>query len=270
MSIIGRNDDEFERALLGAASRDAPPEPRASERAWARFAASMAALGVVPSLDLGVRNPPMAAGSPGRFAQAMAAAKWVVIGAVGGGVVTFALMGRSAVAPGPIRSVASTTSVPAPMAAHVGSPSEATPSTRVTPEARPAQSRAATSSTPASPAPALGPRARPGATGSRVTRPASTAPSETSSLAAEVAALDAARGALDAGRADDALTLLQRYRREFPGGRLFPEADEMEIEGLAAKGDRAEVLRYAARFLERHPNAPQRTRVEQLAAESRE
>jgi hypothetical protein len=70
------------------------------------------------------------------------------------------------------------------------------------------------------------------------------------------------------GAADEALNLLARYLRSFPKGKLVPDAEVMAIEAHAAKGDCARVVREVTRFLQRHPRAPQRTRVEQLRADA--
>jgi outer membrane protein assembly factor BamD (BamD/ComL family) len=83
-----------------------------------------------------------------------------------------------------------------------------------------------------------------------------------------VAALDAAQSALEAGLADEALGILARYRRDFPNGKLVPEAEATDIEALAAKGDRERAVAESKRFLERYPNAPQRARVEQLRVQA--
>jgi outer membrane protein assembly factor BamD (BamD/ComL family) len=79
--------------------------------------------------------------------------------------------------------------------------------------------------------------------------------------------LDEARRAL-VDAPDDALAALRAYEREFPRGRLAPEAAVTKIEALAAKGMRDRVLTEAARFLRRYPQAPQRARVEELRAEA--
>jgi hypothetical protein len=87
-------------------------------------------------------------------------------------------------------------------------------------------------------------------------------------LAAEVAALDVARSALDLGLPGEALSLLGRYVRDFPKGRLMIEAEVMEIEALAESGERGRVASRASDFLERHPEAPQRDRVARLRSEA--
>jgi hypothetical protein len=112
MSFIDRGDEEFERTLLRSASGDVPA-PEASERAWARFAALMA--GVALALATTGVPAPFAAATPGRrFAGAVAAVKKLAMGAIGGSVVTLALVGRHAV---PARSIAPSSTIPSPSVA---------------------------------------------------------------------------------------------------------------------------------------------------------
>jgi hypothetical protein len=245
MSFIDRSDDEFERALLRSACRDVP-DAGAGERAWSRFAALMAGVATTIGVPKSVSGPTGTAGSAGRFARGVVAAKWLVVGAIGGSAVTFALVRGHAAAPAPATSVAPTSTVGLPSAVVAPRLAPAEPSGWVAPESHPKAH--------ASPTRAFAPAPR----------------DEASSLAAEVAALDVARSALDSGTPDDALAVLRRYLRDFPKGKLLPEAEVMGIEALAAKGDRARVTQEATRFLERYPNAPQRTRVEQLRTEARE
>jgi hypothetical protein len=262
MSFIDRGDEEFERTLLRSASGDVPA-PEASARAWARFAATMA--GVALTLATTGVPAPFAAATPGRrFAGAVAAVKKLAIGAIGGSVVTLALVGRHAVPAGSIAPSSTIRSSPVAVAplAH------AAPSAWDPPEAYPSPSAAAPLSTSRNPGRSVGKRdsqvtAAPGSS-----RPGtSAAEGEARSLAAEVAALDVARSVLDAGRPDETLALLGRYLAVFPRGKLLPEAGVLRIEALAASGDRARVIGEAVRFLAQYPNAPQRARVELLRDE---
>ena len=86
-----------------------------------------------------------------------------------------------------------------------------------------------------------------------------------STLAAEVAALDAARKAAAGGDPDATLSLLDRYRYDFPDGELAADAEVVAIEAFAAKGDRAAVAQRVARFLALHPNDPHAAAVRRLA-----
>lgn len=259
MSFIDRGDVEFERALRHSARRDAPAAD-ATARAWSRFALRLATSAKLESPESVAASP--AARPVSRFRNAVATAKWVVLGAIGGSAVTFALVGRHAGPPARAISPGLPSSLRDPSA---DAPGEAAPSPR---EALPPQPGASAASVPSvlpSPGPALARRAPPLP---NVPRRGLAAPLEASTLAAEVAALDAARSALDAGAPDDALALLHRYLLDFPKGKLVPEAEVLAIEACAEKGDRLRVTREATRFLERYPNAPQRTRVEQLRREA--
>jgi outer membrane protein assembly factor BamD (BamD/ComL family) len=86
-----------------------------------------------------------------------------------------------------------------------------------------------------------------------------------STLAAEVARIDAARSASANGKHDEAIRLIERFHRDFPEGALAPDADVVALEAAAAKHDRAEVERRAARFLSQYPGDPHAARVQGLA-----
>jgi len=271
MSFIDRGDDEFERALLRSAIHDMP-DPRASERAWRRFAALMGGVAMTLRVPERISAPPATAGSVGRFWRSVAAAKWLVVGAIGGSAVTFALVGGHAAPPVLATSVALTSTTRPPSAISAPPLTPMAPSMWIAAESQPSPSVASTSSAARSSDHALARRAvrDTEALGPPTRGVAPATRDEASSLAAEVAELDMARSALDARTPDDALAALRRYLRDFPKGKLVPEAQVMGIEALAAKGDRARVSKEATRFLARYPNAPQRTRVEQLRAEAGE
>lgn len=78
--------------------------------------------------------------------------------------------------------------------------------------------------------------------------------SGTSALRAEVAALDRVRAALARGKSGEALSLIQRYRRQFPSGALQQESTVLEVRALEAGGhqDQANALRRD--FLQEHPD----------------
>jgi hypothetical protein len=254
MSSTGKSDDDFESALLRSASCDAP-DADASERAWMRFATMTA---MITGAGMAHRAPsigPRTTARVDRLVRAMTAAKWVVIGAIGGGAATLVLVSRRAPAqrPTPYALMAHTVDVGAP------APVVTPPTVQAEPAVAVISVHAGTDLVTA-----LLPSHLP----ARASAVGSTPPAEPSSLAAEVAALDAARRSLDTGAPDETLTILARYLQEFPKGKLVPEAEVMAIEVRAAKGDRARVVREATRFLQRHPTAPQRTRVEQLRTEA--
>jgi hypothetical protein len=86
------------------------------------------------------------------------------------------------------------------------------------------------------------------------------------SLNAEVAALDRARKALASGQTDRALGELGAYDRDFPGGRLGPEALYLRMEASARRGDQASAERAARELLQHHPNSPHAARARALIA----
>jgi|CZKU01.1.fsa_nt_gi hypothetical protein len=264
-----RGDDEFERALLRSASRDAP-DAEETQRAWSRFAGAMASL-APPATGPRAGHVPPVTGSVGRWSRVANATTWLAIGAIGGCAVTFALVGRRGEAPtvsAPARSSAAPATASPPRIA-TWPLTQAAPPGSALPAPQPSARVGSSSSTSRSGDHRLA--QRPGELARTHDSPASgraaSSDGDDSTLAAEVAALDAARSALDLGMTDDALALLRRYPRDFPSGKLVPEAEVMGIEALAAKGEHAEATREANRFLERYPSAPQRGRVEKLRAE---
>jgi hypothetical protein len=89
---------------------------------------------------------------------------------------------------------------------------------------------------------------------------------EDPSLNAEVAALDRARRSLAAGQADQALRELSGYDREFPGGRLGPEALFLRMEAAAQRGDQAAAERAARELVQHHPKSPHAARARAVLA----
>ncbi len=77
-----------------------------------------------------------------------------------------------------------------------------------------------------------------------------------SQLADEVAALGRAQASLEAGRAAEALGLLDEYARGFKSPHLRPEADAMRIEAIVATGDTALARKTLERFRLEHPGSP--------------
>jgi TolA-binding protein len=82
-----------------------------------------------------------------------------------------------------------------------------------------------------------------------------------SSLAEQVQSLDRARVALGSGDASTALREIARYRRSWPRGVFLTEASVLEIEGLAARGERSLAAQRAAAFVAAHPDSPQASRL---------
>ncbi|MBI3206588.1 MAG: hypothetical protein HYZ29_33935 [Myxococcales bacterium] len=84
------------------------------------------------------------------------------------------------------------------------------------------------------------------------------------SLELEVALVSSARQALSRGDSGAALGLLDRYQREFPAGRLRPEALVLRVEALvrAGKADRAREL--ARGYLAQSPGGAHASRLREL------
>lgn len=254
MKLDQLRQEDFERALIDSAVSD-EPVPGASQRAWTRFVAAAAAIAA---------TPPPTAGGPSAVARRRSevvrvALRWLAIGAVTGSALTLTFVRvrspRSILRPlaGSARPEPSLVIPPAlspPVDSGSGETGAAASAeaSGMTVEEPPAASRAGSSAR----------------IDSSLRQTSSSPLPPTESLAAEVAALDSARVALDRGAPDEALAILDRYRRAFPRGKLATEGQVARIEALAAKGDVARASIEASRFLEEHPSAPQRGRVKAL------
>jgi hypothetical protein len=114
--------------------------------------------------------------------------------------------------------------------------------------------------------------ARPLAAESRAAAPAArraghglpTRASSDSSLAEQVQSLDRARVALGSGDPASALHEIARYRAAWPDGVFLTEASVLEIEALAARGERSLAATRAAAFVAAHPDSPQADRLRAL------
>ncbi|HVR03087.1 MAG TPA: hypothetical protein VMT47_13200 [Polyangia bacterium] len=243
------SDEEFERALIDSARADELPEARANE-AWSAFAGRLAGVaGGLPGIDgsaapRGATGPEVTAVVRSGYG---AATRWLLLGAVGGGVVATGFMWR-------YRSERAWR--PASEAiVSVGASGERL-------EEGPNRARVALAE------PDDGPTRAPLDERRRTVRPPrpreASGASEPSSLAAEVAMLDAARKAAAAGDPDTALRLIDRYRYDFPEGELAADTEVVAIEALAAKGKRDEVARRVAGFLALRPNDPHAAEVKRL------
>ena len=262
-------EGDFTRALLRSAQGDEPSN--------AAYAKAAAALGVGVGLGLSASVPPaaIAAGAAGLAGAARwsttAIAKVVALcvsGAllVGGG----ALLLRGPAVPsahgdGPKTAPAGTAAaalapagavVAAPVraelanaAAQVGAPAGAPDAARFVAAAPEGSSVAARV--------AAVPAAR------RSARSAAR-PSSGSSLAEQVQSLDRARVALGSGDAGAALSEISHYRKAWPKGVFLTEASVLEIEALAARGQRARAASLASAFVSTHPDSPQAERLRAL------
>lgn len=85
-------------------------------------------------------------------------------------------------------------------------------------------------------------------------------------LAREVRVIDDARMKLRSGNAAGALVELDRHAREFPGGKLQPEATLLRIEALVRSGDVARAQSLAQPILDRTPEGPYAERLRRVLA----
>jgi hypothetical protein len=232
-------DERFERLLIDSAQRDEVPGN--VDAAWQKFDSALNHASL------------LAAGAGGalavRRAQRWLTAKCLIWGALTGS----ALTALSLRANHDRRSEASV--LPSGPLAVSAAVSSAPPSTRSEAESQP---RAAATTTSAQKL--LPHSSRP----HTKVLPNEPAPSESSTLSAQIALLDAARTAVAAGASADALRLADRYREEFPNGELAPEAEVVAIEALVKRGDRQPAALRAARFLARYPGDPHTARVKWL------
>jgi hypothetical protein len=235
-------DADFERRLFDSARDDAPPAGE-QQRAWSRFAAHAAAL----SSGVSLREP-----RPLGWWQSPAAtaAKWTLIGAVGGGsAVAVWLQPAPRAAPAAPIVAAAEQALPPPLPPPAP-PSAPAPAVRA--EVPPER---------ALPAPA---RSAPRQTRAVKAQRAHSAAERESLLAREVAALDAARRSLAIGNTESARQQIDQYHRDFPGGELAADADVVAIEALAAEADGPALQRAAQSFLERYPLDPHAARIREL------
>jgi hypothetical protein len=83
-------------------------------------------------------------------------------------------------------------------------------------------------------------------------------------LAAEVAFIDRARARLAAGQAEQGLTQLRDYEREFPEARLLPEVLFLRMETCDRLGRAEEARAAASRLLDGFPKSPHAARARRL------
>jgi hypothetical protein len=271
---LDRSDRAFERALLESARADGPAAEASREvtkQAWARFAATIVAVSCAPrNADLADNQRRPRAGTA-RLPQPWGPARWLVLGAIGGGVMVGAFakwrgektamsLPAAAFTPDVSRRGLETRDAPRKMVSSTVSQAPPAPQDGQSTVGQSTVGR--TGLAPLKPAE----RKKMARSWSRLagTAPSDRAPS--SNLAAEVAALDAARSAASRGAFDETLRLVSQYRYDFPNGELAADADVVAIEALAAKSDWPEAGRDAARFLAQYPNDPHAMRVRQLLA----
>ncbi len=73
-------------------------------------------------------------------------------------------------------------------------------------------------------------------------------PRQPTTLGIEIAWLDAARRALSESNAPVALSILERYDRDFPNGALAPEAAVLRVEAMVKAGNRTGAIQLAERL----------------------
>jgi hypothetical protein len=83
-------------------------------------------------------------------------------------------------------------------------------------------------------------------------------------LSEQVQSLDRARVALATGDSSSALGEISRYRKAWPDGVFLTEASVLEVEALAARGERSLAATRAAAFVAAHPDSPQADRLRAL------
>jgi len=273
-------EDDFSRALLGSAEADAPSH--------AAYVKAAAALGIGVGLGVGASLPASAAVAVGAAGAASAAgvarwssslgAKLLALG-VSGALIAGAgalLLGRSPpvtpqTSPAPALHPARARSERLPAAPALSRTDRDLPvSPSVSPSALPSVLSPSESSAAANSAGQAGPssavRALPVR---RIAHPAAAHGSSAristgSSLAEQVQSLDRARVALGSGDSSSALREIAHYRAKWPDGVFLTEASVLEIEALAARGERALTAKRAADFVAAHPDSPQADRLRAL------
>jgi hypothetical protein len=227
------DDDTAKRLMLSM--RDEKPPDGAMNRALIGLGVTTAAV-VTTGSALGT-----GATTAGK-SVAWLALKWVGAGAVLGIAVG---TGATLLEPAPATKAASTTApvvvdeAPQPVVTATFTTKQSPATTPDVPEQRTAP-RTATPSAPEE-------------------TPAAAAPD---TLPREVELLDDARSALQRGAANDALTALDRYSREFPRGRLSTEALVLRIDALSRAGRTSEAKSLGERFLAANPGSPHAARIQ--------
>jgi TolA-binding protein len=232
------------RTMLSAA-REEQPSDRALQRTLIAISAGTAVLGASA-----------VAGGAGSSTSFGVILKWVGIGATAGLVTAGAAVtldqrlapgtASSAISPGPVTQAAPRVE----LAARPRQPAPATDEAEETEtETEPPAGKRPLNTAPSAPAVEL--------------------KEDDPSLNAEVAALDRARKSLASGQADRALGELGAYARDFPGGRLGPEALFLRMEASAQRGDQASAERAARELLQHHPNSPHAARARAVLGASK-
>ena len=275
-------EDDFTRALLRSADGDEPSK--------AAYAKAATALGVGAGLGVGASlaaPSAVAAGAAGAARwSGITAARLAALGVSGALLVAGgALLLRSQPSRPPTahrpNKPAISPSLPTVTATAANANESAPGSTRVeaTPLVAPSAGSAGSAnkgldaaSLPATPgsSPSVARSGAANAAGSARHRPghgfsgSAQGASSGSSLAEQVQSLDRARVALGSGDAGTALREIAHYRKSWPHGVFLTEASVLEIEALAARGERSLAAVRAAAFVAAHPDSPQVGRLRAL------
>jgi TolA-binding protein len=249
------------KGRLLRAARGEPSSDRSRRRAAAAVIAASTLVGSTATSTA-------AAGS-----AAAVVTKWLVAGAVvatlGGGaavVVHQRVQGQTPAATSTIASRVETTRPAFRAASQANAASAATAELPVAvlaplePSALPAAPpvAASTEAPPAAALPRVGVASVPAATGG--TAEGARAP-RAPSLTDELVALDSAKRLLDQGDSAGVLIALDRYARDFPAGRLQPEALALRAEALERHGDHALAMHLYERLVREYPESPLCERV---------
>jgi TolA-binding protein len=235
--------------MIGAAHREQPPDGSLSR--------SLAKVGVTAGLMSGVAPtsaPSSATGVAGLTLRNLT--QWLSIGLLAGTGASWLAVRANAPVSEPARSVRANAPQlsPAPELPVPPTPAPTptpTPSTAGRP-APDAPSPVVMAPSRLKPKPALG--AEP--------------PGDRERLAEEVALVERARTEFDAGRAGQALVVLDDYAHRFPIQHFAPESLYLRMEALLAAGQRSAALDTARRLSTRHPKSPQAPRARQLLSET--
>jgi hypothetical protein len=119
---------------------------------------------------------------------------------------------------------------------------------------------------PVTPGPAAPAADAPGTTHTKKESAAATAlrGSQDADFAEQVRLVDRARALVATGDASGALGAIDAYERRFPHGILAEEAALVRIQAMQARGDRAEAVSLARRFLAQYPESVHRSKVQWL------
>jgi hypothetical protein len=233
--------DDVKGRLLRAA-RGEPSPDRARRRA---AAAVIAASTLVSST---------AATTAAAGGAAAVVTKWLVAGAV---VATIG--GGAAVV---VQRVQAQAPAATHTASHVETARPAPPivAARVAPQ--PSAAAEDPPAVPPAPPPAVQPEApSPAASVAPARRPIARETTHAPSLTDELVALDSAKRLLDQGDSTGVLIALDRYARDFPAGRLQPEALALRAEALERHGDHALAVHLYERLVREYPESPLCERV---------